>query len=83
MINLKVFYATEARGKLFELLRLVEKGQEIMIIKKDSNSKFKLSLIKKEGNSSKASLAQNLAGLDFKSRSPQEISRIIESGFRL
>jgi len=43
-----VFTATEARQNFFELLRMAEAGKEPIVMKKDTNIKFKMTMIKEK-----------------------------------
>lgn len=43
-----VFTATEARQNFFELLRMAEEGREPIVVRKDKNIKFKMTVIKKK-----------------------------------
>ncbi len=43
-----VFTATEARQNFFELLRMAEKGKEPIVVKKDKNIRFKMTMIKEK-----------------------------------
>ena len=78
MISLKMFFASEARANLFKLLKMVENGEEVIIVNKDTSQKFKLSLMEEDSNSDKARILNQLTSLNFKSKSPDEIKRIIQ-----
>ncbi len=78
MISLKMFFASEARANLFKLLKMVESGEDVVIVNKDTSQKFRLSLIEEELQVSKGVILNQLASLDFKSKSPEEIKRIIQ-----
>lgn len=78
MISLKMFFASEARANLFKLLKMVEGGEDVVIVNKDTSQKFRLSLIEEEPQANKEVILNQLASLDFKSKSPEEIKRIIQ-----
>lgn len=42
MPNKTIFTATEARQHFFDLLRMAEEGKEPIVIKKDTDSEFKI-----------------------------------------
>lgn len=79
MISLKMFFASEARANLFKLLKMVQEGEDVVIVNKDTNQKFKLSLIEKSELQNKETILNQLANLNFKSKSPREIKRIIQN----
>lgn len=78
MISLKMFFASEARANLFKLLKMVESGEDVVIVNKDTSQKFRLSLIEEEPQANKEVILNQLASLNFKSKSPEEIKRIIQ-----
>lgn len=79
MISLKMFFASEARANLFKLLKIAEEGEDVVIVNKDTNQKFKLSLIEEGEQQNKEAILNQLVNLNFKSKSPQEIKKIIEN----
>ncbi|MBI2020711.1 type II toxin-antitoxin system prevent-host-death family antitoxin [Candidatus Daviesbacteria bacterium] len=79
MLRLNMFYATEARTKFFKLIKMVAQGEEVIVINKDSGFKIKLVPLDAEISSGKKSILKQLADADFKSKSPEEIKRIIEN----
>lgn len=78
MISLKMFFVSEARANLFKLLKMVEGGEDVVIVNKDTSQKFRLSLIEEELQSNKEVILNQLTGLNFKSKSPVEVKRIIQ-----
>ena len=72
-------FATEARANFFKLLRMVAQGEDVIVINKDSGQKFKISLLKEELKSGKQSILKQLGDANLKSKTPDEIEKIIES----
>jgi hypothetical protein len=70
--------ATEARKNFFNLLKSVEAGQEVVIVKKDSNKWFKVSLVIEEQTDNKLSIAKQMSSINLTSKPPEEIKSIIE-----
>ena len=80
MLNQRVVSATQARAKFFDLLKNAEEGKEVVIVKRDNNKRFKLSVIKKDKKDFKK-LLKEFANIGFQAPSPEEIKRIISSRF--
>ncbi len=78
MLSLKVFFVSEARAQLFKLLKMVEQGEDVVVVNKENNAKFKISLLKEEAQTKKHPLLKKLASSNLKSKSPQDIKRILE-----
>lgn len=73
-----MFFASEARANLFKLLKMAQEGESVIIVNKDTNQKFRLSLMEEESQSGKEIVLNQLANIDFKSKSPTEIKKIIQ-----
>lgn len=83
MVSLKMFFASGARANLFKLLKMVQEGEDVVIVNKDTNQKFKLSLINGDRESNKEAILNQLASLNSKSKSPQEIKTLTPEEFIL
>lgn len=81
MINPKTFFLTEARANIFKIFKMVEEGQDIIIIKKDTNKKFKVSLIDQEPKKDIVKIAQKMRqiGLNTGHLTPKQMKKIFES----
>ncbi len=76
-----MFYASEARAHLYKLLKMVASGEDVIILNKESNQKFKVSLITEREESEKLAILRQLANANFKSKSPENIKKIIENKY--
>jgi len=73
-----VFTATEARQNFFELLRMAEKGKEPIVVKKDKNIRFKMTMIKgkkKEKNIDK--ILKEMGDIGLKTMPWKKMKKII------
>lgn len=73
----KIFNASEARANLFKIFRLVAKGEEVVIINKDTDQKFKVSLFEEEEENDTEAILKEMANINIKALSPQEIKQVI------
>lgn len=72
-------FASEARTHFFKILRLVSQGEDVIVINKDSGQKFKITRLEEESKSGKQLILKQLAETNLKSKSPEEIKKIIEN----
>lgn len=79
MINSKTFFLTEARANIFKIFKMVEEGQEVVIIKKDSNKRFKVSLVEEAPKVDKVALLKTAPGLGMANLTPLEIKTILNT----
>ncbi|MBI2594025.1 hypothetical protein HYW44_05290 [Candidatus Daviesbacteria bacterium] len=78
MINFKIFNASEARVNLFKIFRMVAQGEEVVIVNKDTDQKFKVSLFEDERlEDDTEAVLQEMAKINIKALSPKEIREII------
>lgn len=75
----KIFTATQARQKFFDLLRLAEEGVEPVIVKKDRGTEFKLSVVKRRKKKDKLKILEEMGKIGLKSGTPEEIKAILVS----
>lgn len=71
----KVFTATEARQRFFEVLKLAEHGETPLIIKKDSNLTFEVNLSRPKKDIEK--LLSEMGEIGLKVGTPEEIKKIL------
>mgnify|MGYP001565263612 CR=1 FL=1 len=79
MINLKILSATEARTNLFKILKMVALGDEVIIVKKDTNQKFKINLLPETNKLEKKSALKELTQSNLKTKKWSEIEEILET----
>lgn len=78
MLNPKVFNVSEARVNLFKIFKMVASGNEVVIINKDTDQKFKVSLFEDEKSEDDTeAILQDMAKINIKALSPKEIREII------
>lgn len=77
------FNATQARQNFFKLLKLVSQGREAVIIKKDDNVRFKITLFEEKDKVNKKFLLKKMEAVNFKSKPWKEAKKIIETRLAL
>ena len=77
------FNATQARQNFFKLLKLVSQGREAVIIKKDDNVRFKITLFEEKDKVNKKFLLKKMEAVNLKSKPWKEAKKIIETRLAL
>lgn len=75
----QIFTATEARQNFFEILKIVEKGKEAIIVKKDEDKRFKLILAEKEKQPNKVAIVKKMGKIGLKTMSVRKMKEIIST----
>lgn len=74
-----VYNATSARQNFFELLKAVEEGKEAIIVKKDRDVRFKVSLVPKAKKYSKVRIAKEMSKIGLPTGPWKEMEKIIST----
>ncbi len=84
MINSRTFFITKARANIFKIFKMVEEGTDVVIIKKDSNKRFKVSLIDQEPKKDIVKIAKEMSkiGLKAGNMTPGQMKKIFENRFK-
>jgi len=72
-----IFTPTEARQNFFAILRLVEKGNNAIIIKKNSGERFIFTRLPKKKVEKNKNMAEALGNIGFKSMPIKKMKKII------
>ena len=78
-----IIHVTELRNQIFRVFKMVDAGQQVTIIKKDSNKKYRIVPIKEPPKKDIVKIAQEMGkiGLGLGSYSPSGIKQIIETKY--
>lgn len=72
-----IYSATEARQNFFTLLKTVQKGQEVIIVKNDDRTRFKLSLVTKKPKKNLMKIVERMGEIGLETGPWQEMKKII------
>lgn len=75
----KVFTASEARQRFFEVLKLAEQGEKPLIIKKDSNQMFEVNLAQPKPKRDVRKILEDMSKIDLRSLPPKDIKKVLVS----
>jgi len=75
-----ILQATDLRKQLFKVFKMIDNGEDITIIKRDSGKKYKIIPVK-EDHKDMAKIAKEMGEIGFKSPSIKEMKKIFESRY--
>ena len=77
-----IIYVTDFRKELFKIFKMVDEGEDVTIIKKDTNKRYKIVPVKTPKKDI-VKIAQQMGkiGLGLGSLSAKEIKKIIETKY--
>ncbi len=74
-------HVTDVRNQIFKVLKMVDEGADITIIKKDSNKKYRIVPVKDSPKKDIMKIAKEMGEIGFKAPSMKEMKRIFESRY--
>ncbi len=72
---------TQFRNNIFKMLQKVDSGEEIVVIKKDSNRKYKIIPIEDKPKKDIVAIAKEMGEIGFKAPSLDKMKKIFESRY--
>lgn len=78
-----ILHVTELRNQIFKVFRLVDSGEEVTIIKKDSNRKYKIVPVTDASQPDIVKLAKEMGKikLGLGSLTPKQIKQTLETKY--
>lgn len=76
-----IFHVTELRNQIFRVFKMVDAGEDVTIIKKDTNKRYKIIPVKEATGANKELVAKQMGAIGFKSMSAEELKKIIEKRY--
>lgn len=74
-----VFTATEARQHFFDLLRMAEEGKEPIVVKKDTNSEFRIIKKAVKKRKDKMKIVEEMGRIGLKTLPIRQMKKILAS----
>lgn len=81
MLTRRVVTATEARTNLFDLLKKAENGDEVIIVKRDSNKRYKIVAIAEKPKKNIAAILDEMGKIGFNAPSIKRMKEIFETRY--
>lgn len=75
-----ILHVTELRNQIFKVLKMVDAGENVTIIKKDTNKRYRIVPVK-ESKKDIVKIAEEMGKIGFKAPSLKKMKRIFESRY--
>lgn len=76
-----ILHVTELRNQIFKVFKMVDDGEDVTIIKKDSNRRYKIIPVKEKAKRDIVKIAEEMGEIGLKSMSVKEMKKIFESRY--
>lgn len=76
-----ILHMTELRNQIFRVFKMVDAGEDVTIIKKDSNKKYRIIPVKIDDTLDTERVAKEMASIGIKTLSPNEMKKVFESRY--
>lgn len=76
-----ILHVTELRNQLFRVFKMVDAGEEVTIIKKDSNKRYKIIPVKELPQKDVVKIAKEMGEIGLKTMSPKQMKKIFETRY--
>ena len=75
-----ILQVTELRNQLFKVFKMIDAGEDITIVKKDSGKMYKIVSVEEKVTDIEK-VAKEMSSIGVKSLNPQEMKRVFESRY--
>lgn len=76
-----ILHVTELRNQIFKVFKMVDAGEDVTIIKKDTNKRYKIVAVKEKAKRDIVKIAEEMGKIGLKSMSVKEMKKIFESRY--
>lgn len=76
-----ILHITELRNQIFRIFKMVDAGEDVTIVKKDSNKFYKIVPVREDAAVNKETIAKQMGNIGFSGLPPKEIKRILETRY--
>lgn len=76
-----ILHMTELRNQIFKVFKMVDDGEDVTIIKKDTNRRYKIIPVKEKTKRDIVKIAEEMGKIGLKSMSVKEMKKIFESRY--
>lgn len=76
-----LLHVTELRNQIFRVFKMIDAGEDITIIKKDSNKKYKIVAVKATPKPDMEEIAERMGNIGFKTLPPKRMKEIFENRY--
>lgn len=76
-----ILHVTELRNQIFRVFKMVDAGEDVTIIKRDTNKKYKIVPVKESTKKDKSKIAQEMGEIGIKTMSIRRMKKIFETRY--
>jgi hypothetical protein len=76
-----VFHVTELRNQIFRIFKMVDAGEDVTIIKKDSNKRYRIVVVEELDKKDIVKIAEEMSKIGLKTKSPSEMKKTFEGRY--
>ena len=76
-----ILHVTELRKQIFRVFKMVDAGEDVTIIKKDTNKRYKIVPVKEPPKKDIVKIAKEMGKIGFKAPSMRRMKKIFESRY--
>lgn len=76
-----ILHVTELRNQIFRVFKMIDAGEDITIIKKDSNKKYRIVAVKEAVKPDIVEIAKEMGAIGIKTMTPREMKKILENRY--
>lgn len=73
-----ILHVTELRNQIFRVFKMVDAGEDVTIIKKDSNKKYRIVPVKATSKPNIVEVAERMGNIGFNTPSLKKMKEIFE-----
>ncbi|MBI2315183.1 hypothetical protein HYU93_03980 [Candidatus Daviesbacteria bacterium] len=76
-----ILHVTELRNQIFKVFKMIDGGEEVTIIKKDSNKRYKIIPLEEGSKPDIETVAKRMGSIGIKTQSPGQMKKIFEKRY--
>lgn len=76
-----ILHVTELRNQIFRVFKMVDAGEDITIIKRDTNKKYKIVPVKESTKKDRSKIVEEMGKIGIKTMSIGKMKKIFETRY--
>ena len=76
-----ILHVTELRNQIFRVFKMVDAGEEVTIVKKDSNKRYKIIPVKESHRKDITKMAQEMSTIGIRTTLPKHMKKILQTRY--
>ncbi len=76
-----ILHVTELRNQIFRVFKMIDSGEEVTIIKKDSNKRYKIIPLEETSKPDMETVAKKMGSIGIKTTNSKQMKKIFEKRY--